>query len=221
MIRKSISVVLLLMVLLPFSAAAIGSGATFGHRQVEQVLDDRPDLKTILVPGSEIYDWITNAFDGKYFGQRIYWNASEPSNDALSSCSSPIGSYPAHIQVTSSKGITPFDRLALLIFELHNIENANEFIELAKTAKSRQISREQYVEKMIELELKAHSKVVMFFDSNPVPDGIGREYKWMTSPTPSLENYKASFARERERGEHTRSNFETFGKAWDKLVKRP
>jgi hypothetical protein len=220
MLQKIFSIVVLLTALLLFDRSVVGGETTFGSRQIEQLLDDRPDFQTILVPGSKIYEWIANAFDGKFLGERIFWDAREPPYNVLGCYGHPTIASPAHVQVTSDNKITPFDRLAVLVFELHNVQNSRESIELDMLAMQGGIGREQYADKQIKLELRAHSKVARFLTENPIPNAKGEEYEWMTSSTPSLKEYKASFDRPRERGEKPRSNFVSFGMAWDRLVKR-
>lgn len=197
----------------------MSGGPTFGNRQVEQLCDDRPDLKTILIPGSAIYEWVTDSFDGKYFGQRIFWHSPEPADKAMSSCLPPLGSYPAHILITSDIKITAFDRLGLLIFELHNIEHASEFAKVVTDARQGRIGREQFADELVRIELQTHESVVKFFELNPIPDAKGHHYKWLTSPTPSFEDYKASFNGNRRNTLYPESNFDVYKKAWDRLNK--
>lgn len=44
---------------------------TFGQRQLEQMLDDRPDMRDAIPVSHPVRRWVADAFDGKQFGQRV------------------------------------------------------------------------------------------------------------------------------------------------------
>ncbi len=191
------------------------SGMTFGHRQVQQLLDDRADLRQVIVLGDPIHEWLVDAFEGKYLGKRIYWCSNEPANESPSCFLLPVNSYPAHVLVTSDAQLTSFDRLALVVFELHNVENSSEMIEIARNAKARRIGREEYADKLVRMELHALARTREFFQLNVVDGAMGRYYNWTVSVPPTFEEYKAIVAI----GDPTRSNFELYRRQYDKLVR--
>ncbi len=216
--KYSMLAMALLFVMLQAANVASGDKKSFGDRQVEQLLDDRPDLKTVLVPESPIYEWIVNAFDGNFIGQRIYWNSSESPKEPPSFCLAPQGSYPGHIRVTANANFTPYDRLALVVFELHNLEAAVHFVELRRVVKAGKVGRDEFADKMVEVSLQTRKKVVEFFQTNPVPEGHGRQFERLTSKLPSFEEYKAKFESAGERNKNSKSKFDHYRKVWDKLV---
>jgi len=46
---------------------------TFGHRQIEQMLEDRPDMNNAALKSHPMYEAIVEGYNGKLIGQRVYW----------------------------------------------------------------------------------------------------------------------------------------------------
>lgn len=193
---------------------ATGSGTHFGQRQVEQLLDDRPDLRQVIKNGDPIHRWLEEAFDGQYFGQRIYWCSNEPENDLPSCFLLPFESSPALVLVSSDSKFNPFDKLAMVVFELHNVKNSPEMLHTYRIAKAKRIDREEFADKMVGLEIRTLAETHKFFEQNDVDGAFGRIYDWVSSVPPSLEEYKEKSTVRYS----TRSNFDWYRRAYDKMV---
>jgi hypothetical protein len=132
----------------------------FGKRQLEQLLDDRPDMRSIIRPGEFLYDWLARRFDGGRKDLRVYWHDSEPlsgfdAEHVMSFIDRPLVHNPALIRISSSEKLSAADRCIVLIYEFFNLENEDEFKALYDRAKSGNVTREQYATLAMNLEIKA------------------------------------------------------------------
>jgi hypothetical protein len=51
---------------------------SFGERQFEQMLQDRPDRRDVIPSSHSVLQWLVDGFNGDRIGQRVCWNASSP-----------------------------------------------------------------------------------------------------------------------------------------------
>ena len=123
---------------------------SFGERQLDQMLDDRPDMKGVLPEKSPVLLAIIAAFNGERLGQRIYWVDTVPREGRPASHNKSRSGRLAHIMISSSPKLTPVDKWAYVIFELYNIEG--DFNAVLKSAYLGSIEKEAFVEKCINLE---------------------------------------------------------------------
>jgi hypothetical protein len=169
---------------------------SFGHRQLEQVLADRPDMRKTL-PDEYTIQWIIDSFNGDMFGSRVYWIADAPEGGFPSIYYSPQRAAPAMIRVSADPGITPLDKWAALIFEFHNLSGSKEFIAASDLAYSGRITGEEYAIACVELEYQAMRRAKQFFKKHPLPQGDNSEdqlYARLLHVPSSFEEYQATFA---------------------------
>jgi hypothetical protein len=160
---------------------------TFGERQVEQMLDDRPDMKGIMPPSDPVVKWVIDSFNGKYVGRRIYWNANSPHGgvDAENYRAEDGMSF---IAVTGGTESTPVDKWAAAVYELHNIQN--EFEPLVNKAMAGDLDEDAFADECMKLELDAIKKTRDFFITNPLPKSVHGRDPWYNSALQMPETYK-------------------------------
>ena len=186
---------------------------TFGRRQLNQVLDDRPDMQGVISEDDELLDWIVSAFDGERTGFRIYWNADSPVESFGASHTPPYEGYPATVCITGGSEETPVDKWAGLVFELHNLENSEDFAEIHLKACSGELDEDTYVREHVKLEFKAIEKTAEFFKEHPLPESShGKDiwYNWVRSDIGTFDEYYASLNDSDVRSEYIdyyRSNY--------------
>ena len=124
----------------------------FGKDQVAQLLVDRPELGPVLNKHPEIRDWLEKRFAGEA-GRKVCWNSEEPKSGS-SECMPNKEPKLAEVFVSSSfKEHSPNDKLAMLVFELHNVMMPH--IDLSYRLVDRKVSRADFVLAGAKLEHKA------------------------------------------------------------------
>lgn len=135
---------------------------SFGRRQVNQMVDDRPEMGGIFDEDAEIVEWLVKRFEGDSVESRIYWNAEEPLSGFSAEHSRRYHIYPAQIRVDSGKTLSGLDKWVAVVFEVHNLDNSKSFEGLEQAAASGGISEKEFVKKCIALELDAVDKTEIF-----------------------------------------------------------
>lgn len=167
---------------------------TFGQRQLDQLLDDRPEMRGILdgEQHREIIQWIVDGFNGQRTGFRIYWNADSPVGAFGASHNSPYEGYPASISITGGTEETPVEKWSGLIFEMNNLEHTREFLDVHEKALLGKIDEDTYVKSCVRLEFEALKKTAGFFEENPLPTsshGNDDWYNWVRGDLGTFEEY--------------------------------
>jgi hypothetical protein len=176
---------------------------TFGHRQIDQMLADRPDMVGILNDDHPILLWIIDGMNGEQIGQRIYWNSDSPQN-TLAQHFPGYDGYPPHIRLTGGTEATGIDKWAGLVYELFNLENTKAFHELFVRASEGELDRDAYAKECANLEYLALKKTEKFFQERPLPNaqpGHNARYDEMRQPPPTFEDFFARFTISRESAE--------------------
>lgn len=166
---------------------------SFGDRQIEQMLDDRPDMQNTLTPSHPIYRFISEAFNGDRTGSRIYWNANQPSSGSDAEHSPSFLGYPPQIKISDGPETTPMDKWAGVIFEIFNLENTLESERLAQLAIQRELDRDRYAQQCVRLEFVALERTRSFFRENPLPVSSPEEapwYQWVLHDLGTFEEYR-------------------------------
>jgi hypothetical protein len=142
---------------------------TFGHRQLEQVLADRPDMADLLRDDDPIFEWVAAGFNGERSGQRIYWNAMSPRSAQPSEFWPDYFDYPPQICISGGTDVTAIDKWTGLIYEFFNIENSKSIAELQIKASAGELDGTAYARGCAKLEFEALQKAKAFFDEYPLP----------------------------------------------------
>ncbi len=134
-----------------FQEAGQHLSLSFGERQVFQMLDDRPEMQGLFNEESALFQWLVCKFQGEKVESRVYWNAEEPASGFSAEHARRYLSHPAYVRVTSR--MSGLDMWVALVFELNNLQNAAAFDELDMDAIDGRVSRNQFIEKYVRLEV--------------------------------------------------------------------
>ncbi len=186
----------------------------FGRRQVEQMLADRPDMKGVIGEEHPIYQWVVDGFQGKYFGQRVYWNANSPTSGRSAEHAQPYGDYPPFISISGGTETTAIDKWCSVVFELENLQNHEKFSALFEEGLAGKISGNEYATGCVMLEYEAALRTREVLRAKPLPDSAHGRDPWynsfVKSQPPSAKEYKAKHAVPGNSG----SNFDYFKSAY-------
>jgi hypothetical protein len=127
----------------------------YGQRQVDQILDDRPDMKNVLGAGHPIVMWVVDRFERGDERRRIIWDHTEPASGRSAEHMTYYHGYPAAVRISSAGDTTGLDKWAFLVFELQNIENDLAIQKLIANVSSRNMSPKEFGIRCTELEHEA------------------------------------------------------------------
>jgi hypothetical protein len=178
------------------SVAESPAEISFGRRQVDQMLADRPDMVGILDEDDPIFCWIVDGMNGGIIGQRIYWNANTPESGSAAEHASPYEGYPPHVCISGGTEITGHDRWACAVYELFNIKNTKEFEDAYTKAMAGTLDGDAYAKECARLEYIALTKAKEFFKKHPLPNakpGHHEEYEQITGVPATFEEYLALY----------------------------
>ena len=200
------------------SDSAIGA-KTFGERQLEQMLADRPEMQNLLPEDHPVYRWLVASFEGDRTGSRIYWVADQPQSGRAAEHAAAYYSYPAYIVIEADTRKTPLDKWTMLVFEMFNIENTKSFNELLNLALEGKLDGESYARKCVQLEFNAASKLRDFFRKTPLPNTTPETapfYCWSTAEDLNFEECEKLWATMELYYED--SNYRHFKKRYDDAI---
>lgn len=193
---------------------AFAQDARFGGRQVKQMLDDRPDMKDVIKRDHPIYKWGVDGFQGKYLGQRVYWNANSPRSGRAAEHAVPYGTYPPYISISGGTETTPIDKWGAVVFELCNLCHYEAFTQLAIDASAGRLTADDYAKQCVMLEYNAQLRTHRLFAANPLPNSHhGRDWwynAWVRAELPTVEEFLAANAVPGS----TRTNYDYFKNAY-------
>ena len=131
-----------------------------GRKQLEQMLRDRPQMKSNLRSSDLLWVWAAAKFGEKIEGAEVEWDASPPRGGQTDADHiPPYGNQPGRIRVRKNDSAlgdaAAFEKLWMAtVFELHNIENAKEFARIEWQAFDGSITQDQFVKAMYSIERK-------------------------------------------------------------------
>ncbi len=169
---------------------------TFGHRQVNQLLSDRPNMRGILDKEHPVRKWIVAGFNGERVGHRVYWNADSPKSGRGAEHAPRYHHYPAQLYITGGTEETSLEKWAGVVYEFFNLEHSEQFEKLRDQALAGKISSEDFALQCVKVEFSALKKTEEFFRENPLPSSIqGRHewYDWVLHGVGSFEDYAEKF----------------------------
>jgi len=196
----------------------------YGRQQVDAVLRDRPQLKTVVVPGNEIDTWLVRAFAAPELTYKIAWSTkpNPPGFPGECSSSTPINNV-AYVEVNQDYVCGPEahqpqvmeDVLSELVFELNNVRNADFHAKLYLQACLRQISRDDYIIESARAEHAAFPATTGFFYQIWVPYCKAHQLnftpsRWKANQSTSFEEFLAEYPR------GSTYPWQIFGKRYDK-----
>lgn len=170
------------------------SEITFGHRQIAQLLDDRPDMQDVLPSDDPILKWLIDGFNGERLGQRIYWNANAPLGKTGAEHAQPYHWYPPYISLTGGSESTPHDKWAMLVFEMHNLHRIDDWDEIQARVGEGNLTADEYAERCVEIEHLALQETANFLQQHSLPvskHGRDQAYNWLKEGVGTFEEFKS------------------------------
>lgn len=144
------------------------SDLSFGHRQVEQIAADRPEIGEVLGKNRSLRDVLAFRFGGGATGHRVYWDNREPIGGRPAEHHVSFSEYPALIRVSTSTDISAIDKCVMLVFETHNFEIDREY-EMLRTASSKDLKTPvDFVIACIRHEFNAAIETQSYLASHPI-----------------------------------------------------
>jgi hypothetical protein len=181
---------------MPTTALGPTKAISFGRRQIDQMLSDRPDMAGILADDDPIVVWIADSMNGDRIGRRVYWNADSPHTGAFVEHALPQGVNPPFICVIGGAEVPAIDKWSGVVYELFNLENHNSFDELYYKAMTAKLDKESYANECAKLEYEACKKTRKFFEEHPIrratPQNNSR-YQLMCRVPLSYDEYLETF----------------------------
>lgn len=116
----------------------------------------------ILQPGDGLYERIERFLDIGDPKTRIYWVPLEPTSGFFAQSGPKDSLFPSQVRVSSSPELTGEDRWLCFIFELHNIDNSENFHKLTNSLWQGTITAEAYADGFLLLELAAEVRTKKF-----------------------------------------------------------
>lgn len=150
----------------PLSADAL----RHGQEQVAKMLHDRPTMEQYGPETELLRQWAARKFAGEDLGTPINWDASPPLHSDAEHIA-PTEKENAAILVAAVYDSGPkegmprsFEELwAGAVFELHNVNNAKEFVRLNDMADQGKVSKRDFVAGILKPELRAGQQTRAFY----------------------------------------------------------
>lgn len=201
------------------SSAPVVGGQSFGERQLEQFVSDRPEMQGTLPKDHAVYRWLVRSFEKERVGSRIYWVADQTSTGEKAEHAPAYRGYPAYICITAGLDTSPIDKWTMLVFEMFNIENTEIMRLLTESGLAGKIDGDTFARKCVALEFKAAEKARNFFRENPLPNpDEARDvfYYWIISEETALHDHEKLW----ESADHylEDSNYRHFKKHYDEYI---
>jgi len=189
---------------------------SFGHRQIEQMLDDRPDMVDVLGADDPVLQWIIDSLNGSRTGFRIYWNADSPLRGRAAHHQPRYHGYPAHFCISGGTETTPIDKWAAVVYELFNLENGPVFDLLNRQALGGTLDGETFALECDKTEFEALKKSEVFFAEHPLPTSGSKTnawYDWVCAGVGTYDEYRNNYFDSTKPG-----NFKYFRDYYDESI---
>jgi tetratricopeptide (TPR) repeat protein len=183
------------------SAAAL----EHGRKQMEKMLKDRPAMAQFGEETEFMRSWAARKFAGEDLGSLIDWDPTPPLHSDAEHVA-PEGKLHGSIQIEPQYTDGPkqgqarsFEELwAGAIFELHNINNAKEFVRLHKEAEQGRIAKDDYVASIVKYEILAAQQTRAYYVSVFLPFAVKKKLtsepglwfsSWWVQPNEALKYF--------------------------------
>ena len=159
------SILILALVVLLVLSPSIGAGqsndaVSFGDRQLQQVLDDRPLMKAYFSSKDSVWQWAIEKFNHGYQGDRVHWDHSEPIGaDSEYILQQTPATGPCCVRLTRRAHVNGMDQWCMLVFELENISYGPKAAKRYQDAGSGAVPKDQFLKKIARIEFEVALKV--------------------------------------------------------------
>ncbi|MGH1339354.1 MAG: hypothetical protein ACRBFS_24760 [Aureispira sp.] len=172
-----------------------------GKKQLQQLLQDRPSMQTLVQLDDPIAQWVMLQLAGSSIKTPIYWQDSTSRSFPIPSGVNAVHSYPTaktEARVWVNPNAIAEQQWAGLIYELHNIQNGPDFELIEKDAQQFRCTQEEYIMRYARLEYKAAQATAQFYEDlwKPFCKSQGRStipQYWFYYLPPTFEEWAVSF----------------------------
>lgn len=165
----------------------------FGQRQLDQMLEDRPDMNDAIPESHPVRRWLADGFEGERAGLRVYWCGNLPDGGVAVEYCAPLSPYPAIVCVSPGAELTPIDRWAAAVYAMFAHES--DWDAIGSEAGRGLLNADSFAEKCVLLEFLALKRAQEIFLEWPLPQeghGQDRWYNWLTTCLGTYEEYKSA-----------------------------
>ncbi|TVQ00607.1 MAG: hypothetical protein EA381_07305 [Planctomycetaceae bacterium] len=185
---------------------------SFGERQLEQLIDDRPSMRNVIPVGHPIRLWVVEKFERGALGDRVYWDHHEPIHGA-----EHVDATPSVLRITRDQDVTGRDKWAMLVFELINFEASAHRRDLERKAIRNEIGRTEFAMDHMRLEVDALRQSQVFFRDHPIPGSMPAIDSFYFSLLGTNTEFGAYLSFLESREAHEYSPLKYFGERYDSL----
>lgn len=172
-----------------------------GKKQLEQLLDDRPAMKTLVEPNDFIWNWTIRRFAGIGTQVPIFWQANSSHHFPIPTGVNAVHAYPTSRtegRIWVRQQAQAEAMWAGLVYEFFNIQNGSAFQQIEKDAKAWRCNKVTYIERYVALEYKAAQQTKIFYEEVWAPfcksKGIESQAQlWFYYLPSTVEAWMASF----------------------------
>jgi hypothetical protein len=150
-----------------------------GESQLEQMLQDRPEMRKMVTKGDAIWLWVVRQLAGEACHQRIVVeDFKEPPFECASQFHNDGNSAVIRLRKTDRTGQSiPAEILwHAFIFECFNIKHGPDSDTISNQANNGKLSRKQYIEGITRYEFEAFRDTVNFYETVYLPFAIDHNY---------------------------------------------
>ncbi len=165
----------------------------FGQRQLDQMLEDRPDMNEAVPQSHPVRRWLADGFAGERTGLRVHWCASVASNGWAAQSFKSRAPYPAIICVSAGTEVTALDKWAAVVYAM--LDHEVDWDSVIAEAMKERLDYDGYAEKCTRVKFAVLQRTQEFLLEQPLPKSShGRDqwYNWITTELGSYEEYKSA-----------------------------
>lgn len=138
---------------------------SFGQRQIEQFISDRPDAGEIIKHEPVLRETLVRLFAGEVTGYRFHWDNREPIGRQPAEHMSSKRAYPSVIRISCNPDAV--DKCFMLLFELNNFQVDKEIERLWSATPDERPSRDNFATSCVRHEFDALKQTRLFFKRHP------------------------------------------------------
>jgi hypothetical protein len=163
-----LSTCIAIVVLAGYAVETQRDSTRYGVRQIEQMCDDRPDMKDVLSRDHKIVRWCVTQFENGDHGRRIIWDYAEPALNTPAEHWPRVEGYTAAIRISKKHPSTGLDKWAMLVFEFHNIQMEDARLPIRQSLCQGEIGVNEFAAAYARSEFDAMQKTKNFLGQNGI-----------------------------------------------------
>jgi hypothetical protein len=152
-----------------FWATNVTADLAFGHAQVAQLMQDRPEMAPVILKDDALRKFLVWNFAGLDTGNRVAWENRETECGSQSEYCWSGNSTAGRVRITNRTDFSAEEKCAMAVFELENARALGLLKALDRMAWNGQINREDFARQIVYLEFLTGLRTRAFFRLHPLP----------------------------------------------------